>query len=444
MIPRQQEVAHADSNRPAARSRRQPAGCSRQPAGCSRSREATKQEYAWWDQEAARRQWEHVDEHRARAAELAELGHYREAIAVLGCRLPSDLGRPQRRCRTRWCPTCAAVDAGNRQRSLLLSLQRMQGPRIAVVFGCRSVSSTELHDAVRRLKRDLRALLRHPSLRGVHGLAAVLEVKLDRGTLQWIPHLHCVLDVTEDIDSEAIDSAWSKQTERRGWFSLDPKMPIVRDEGMMPFASYATKTGDTFPAPGTLPLDLLGVPFRCLKGVHLLVRTGSANPRRRPSRTVRTISEAGPAGRSGTAMAIEELPGDGSAQRDAEDPLFIEGMEEYEERRATLQVAAATLAPSAKGVAYAVAAYACDCEERLDSAVDLLAILRVRGPTRALPRTPSWLSRRLRAAAPALEAAGVAIARRRTRGGRRGWRVRLSALPPLPRTFHPEDRSCAA
>lgn len=225
-----------------------------------------------------------------RARELLALGWHRRAERVVLCGLRSVPAFLSKRCHlSRICPRCGSETAQRRAARTILIVRGFADPQF-LTFELASpgpwglVQALDLFVTAWKRIRKLR-VMRTSVLGGVAGL----EPHRVAGGL-WAVHCHAVLDVPGSLDVDGLDDAWRALVGDRGSVLVPEQGSAVI--GLEASAGYVCKPDDWCPAPGSMPLSMLRLHFRALRGRHLWFSWGTGRPRPTPNRSESSTGES--------------------------------------------------------------------------------------------------------------------------------------------------------
>jgi hypothetical protein len=212
-----------------------------------------------------------LDPHEARAIEMEVLSYPKKAAWIRGCSNPAS-PFPQRTCKQRSCPSCAArVWRRYAERAAAL-IREMQNP-VLVMITLRSSGITDLRSTITEFRGGLAALKRRTCFANVRAGVGAIETKLLRDRKGWLVHAHPVLDA-DAIDVAAVTTAWGDLIGHRGTFRLHKK-PRIHASRAMRVASYITKSSTWCPEPGEMEPQYLAVLIPAIRGKRLWIEWGT-------------------------------------------------------------------------------------------------------------------------------------------------------------------------
>ena len=207
-----------------------------------------------------------------RAQELKTLGYNTMAERVRACGWTTGGFRT---CKQRICPGCGARVARANTDRMILAVSAMTHPtEVLLAYRSKGLGAPTLRTAITAFRRGIRLLRERCVFRGVQAGVGAIETKVSNDNTVWLVHSHLALDIVGALDALKLKAAWSSVTGGRGTLDLGEKLNSIAA-----FSTYATKADTWCPPPGSVPLHLLEVVMKGVRGRRLMVawtaKTGS-------------------------------------------------------------------------------------------------------------------------------------------------------------------------
>lgn len=204
-----------------------------------------------------------------RAQELEKLGYMTMAARVRSCGWTVGGFRT---CKLRLCTECGRRIASRNADLVIAALATMKHP-VEVFFSYRSMGlgAPTLRAAVSGFRHGLRLLRDRRVFAHVRAGIGAIETKLSVDMTVWLVHAHTALDIDGALDAGLVTAAWKKVTKDRG-DEVDVRKPIYSHTA---FGKYVTKADTWCPTPGSVPVHLLDIVARGVRGRRLLVTWGT-------------------------------------------------------------------------------------------------------------------------------------------------------------------------
>lgn len=188
-----------------------------------------------------------------RARECEQLDQHPRAERIRSCGLYGG-----RRCHDRSCPSCARAKASKRGRLALFALGGFTH-RLFVTLTLPSRGPFALGATLSDKRKFLLTWRRRSVVASaIAGGVGGIEPHLDRERVLWAVHSHLVLDSrVPELDFAPLAEQWDAITGGRGRLLIPNGGPEVRSPSRA--AAYITKSDDSCPLPGAIPLRALSV-----------------------------------------------------------------------------------------------------------------------------------------------------------------------------------------